>query len=190
MEEEKMADLHLGWKWKIHKGVSPTGPDTEVAVKYPDGFVTRTKAKYITWEDHEVRYWMLGSDYDEVMKPSSEPMFTPLDNPIPKEIFDPIDPRLTSINKPDTDSLDPGAHYRFHYKKFLSEEDKSLGYTYIKLDPFRICAVYAIEDLGQATIVKKGLRLGTSIKDRKQDLLDIKCAVDRMLEMMDEDSNL
>ena len=71
-------------------------------------------------------------------------------------------------------SKDAGEHYRYTYKG-------------IKLDPFRICDIYGITDLGQGTIVKKGLRLGTAHKDRMQDLLDIRCCVDRMIEMMGEE---
>lgn len=83
--------------------------------------------------------------------------------------------------------IDHGAHYRFSYKALLTKEDIKKGYVMVKLDPFRICDVYKIKGLGQGTIVKKGLRLGTSIKDQRQDLLDIKNACDRMLEMLDED---
>lgn len=69
---------------------------------------------------------------------------------------------------------DPGQHYRFTYKG-------------IKLDPFRIAQVYGITDFGQQTILKKVLRMGTAHKDREQDLRDIICAAERMLEMINED---
>lgn len=75
-----------------------------------------------------------------------------------------------------TTKVDPGAHYRFAYKG-------------INLDPFRICQIYGIGELGQSTLVKKSLRLGTSIKDKKQDLLDIISCAERMLQMMEEDNN-
>ena len=77
------------------------------------------------------------------------------------------------LNDSDCNNKDPGAHYRFEYKG-------------IKLDPARIGLVYSLSGL-PFTILKKVLRLGTAHKDKRQDLLDIKCAVERMLEMMDED---
>lgn len=80
---------------------------------------------------------------------------------------------LKSEYDEDLDTPDPGAHYRAVYKG-------------IKLDPFRICEIYGITSLGQATLVKKSLRLGTSIKDKKQDLLDIINCAERMLEMIEE----
>ena len=69
---------------------------------------------------------------------------------------------------------DPGEHYRFSYKG-------------IKLDPFRIAKIYGITDFGQATILKKALRMGTAHKDREQDLRDIISAAERMIEMIAED---
>lgn len=71
---------------------------------------------------------------------------------------------------------DPGQHYRYEYKG-------------VKLDPFRIAMVYGITDFGQQTILKKALRMGTAHKDRQQDLKDIICAAERMLEMMNEDES-
>ena len=73
-------------------------------------------------------------------------------------------------------SRDAGAHYRYEYKG-------------IKLDPFRIAKIYGITDFGQQTILKKALRMGTAHKDREQDLKDIICAAERMLEMIGEDSD-
>jgi len=90
---------------------------------------------------------------------------------------------LESMNAPmsspaagnDVGAIDEGAHYRYSYKGF-------------NLDPFRICSIYGITDFGQQTLVKKSLRLGTAHKDRLQDLKDCRCCIDRMIEMMEEDS--
>lgn len=72
-------------------------------------------------------------------------------------------------------SYDAGAHYRFQYKG-------------LNLDPFRICEIYGIGNLAQATIVKKALCTGKrGHKDTRQDLKDIICAVERWLQMLDED---
>lgn len=81
---------------------------------------------------------------------------------------------VCAVNVPS--SRDAGAHYRYEYKG-------------IKLDPFRIAKIYGITDFGQQTILKKALRMGTAHKDRKQDLKDIICAAERMLEMIGEDSD-
>lgn len=80
---------------------------------------------------------------------------------------------LKSEYDEDLGTPDPGAHYRAVYKG-------------IKLDPFRICEIYGVTSLGQGTLIKKSLRLGTSIKDKKQDLLDIINCAERMLEMLEE----
>lgn len=84
-------------------------------------------------------------------------------------------PHQTDFENVDVPNIsDPGQHYRMQYRG-------------IKLDPFRICDIYGITSFGQATLVKKALRMGKAHKDRKQDLLDMRCCIDRMLEMMDED---
>lgn len=73
------------------------------------------------------------------------------------------------------DKQDAGKHYRYEYRG-------------AKLDPFRICDIYGVNDFGQGTLIKKSLRLGTAHKDRKQDLLDIINCAERMLEMMSENN--
>jgi hypothetical protein len=75
---------------------------------------------------------------------------------------------------PEVPEQDAGAHYRFTYKG-------------VKLDPFRICSVYGVEDFGQQTLIKKALRLGMAHKGKRQDLIDMQCCITRMLQMMDED---
>lgn len=73
------------------------------------------------------------------------------------------------------DSDDQGAHYRYEYKG-------------VKLDPARICKIYNVDDMLLGAIVKKALCAGErGHKDFKQDLLDIICAANRRLEMLEED---
>lgn len=74
-----------------------------------------------------------------------------------------------------TSEIDPGAHYRYEYRG-------------IKLDPFRICQIYGVNDFSLQTIIKKALKAGErGHKDMRQDLRDIVNAANRKLEMMDED---
>ena len=71
---------------------------------------------------------------------------------------------------------DRGKHYRFEYKG-------------IKLDPFRIACIYNLDGVG-LTILKKNLVTGNrGHKDKKQDYLDIICAAQRGIEMLEEDGN-
>jgi hypothetical protein len=68
-----------------------------------------------------------------------------------------------------------GQHYKFSYKG-------------IKLDPYRILAVYSITNPMQQHIIKKGLRAGQSVKDLRQDIREIIATGQRWLEMLDEDA--
>jgi len=70
---------------------------------------------------------------------------------------------------------DPGSHYRFIYKG-------------IQLDPYRLAKIYKITNPVLFTILKKIIRAGNGgYKDYHQDLLDCKNAIERELEMLDED---
>jgi hypothetical protein len=82
---------------------------------------------------------------------------------------------MTQDNLATRDDDDTGVHYRFMYKG-------------IKLDPFRICKIYNIDDFALQTIVKKALCAGNrGYKDKRRDLYDIITAARRDIEMMDED---
>lgn len=70
----------------------------------------------------------------------------------------------------------PNAHYQYFYRG-------------IKLDPYRIEAIYGLSG-PQATIVRKGLRAGAGKKTLREDIRDIQCACERWLEMLDEDERL
>jgi hypothetical protein len=70
---------------------------------------------------------------------------------------------------------DPGKHYRYELNG-------------IKLDPYRIAKIYAVNDFALQTILKKCLCAGNrGHKDFKQDLKDIVSAAARRLEMLKED---
>ena len=71
---------------------------------------------------------------------------------------------------------DAGNYYRFTYKGG-------------KLDPFRIAMIYEMNSFAMMTVLKKCLFAGgRGHKSYKQDLLDMKCAIDRELEIIEEDS--
>ena len=75
-----------------------------------------------------------------------------------------------------TTSKDAGAHYRFIYRG-------------IKLDPYRIASIYGIENHAQFSALKKILCMGNrGYKDAAQDIADIRNALDRLEEMLNEDS--
>lgn len=74
-----------------------------------------------------------------------------------------------------TTETDPGNHYRFQYKG-------------IKLDPYRIAAIYNMQSFAMMTILKKCLCAGSrGHKNYEQDLKDIICAAERELEIINED---
>jgi hypothetical protein len=109
---------------------------------------------------------------------------------ITNTIYDPVDPRVSSMSDQVINALeekDSGKHYRFQFVKYLSAEDIVKGRVIFKTDPMRICTIYEISDMGQQFIVKKGLRLGTSVKSRRQDIIDVRDCCTRMLEMLNED---
>ena len=83
---------------------------------------------------------------------------------------------------------DQGAHYRFGYKVKLTEKDIENGYVVIKLDPFRIAKIYNMTSFALMTVLKKILCAGSrGYKDYRQDLNDCICALDREIEMLEED---
>lgn len=82
---------------------------------------------------------------------------------------------------------DTGAHYRYAYRAKITDEDIAKGYVEVKLDPYRIADIYDLGGGPREHIVKKGLR-GTSKGDSERDLIrQIRDALNRWEEMMDED---
>ena len=69
---------------------------------------------------------------------------------------------------------DSGKHYRYSYRQ-------------IKLDPYRIIAVYGITHPAHQHALKKLLRAGKSVKSLRQDIREVQDALTRWLEMLDED---
>lgn len=70
---------------------------------------------------------------------------------------------------------DPGAHYR-------------IALNGIEIDPYRIALAYGVTDHMEFSILKKILRGGRSIKDKRQELLDIINAAQRRLEILNENT--
>lgn len=99
------------------------------------------------------------------------------------------EPISVNLTEAGNEVVDQGAHYRYSHTVKLSENDKQVGFVTLNLDPFRIVDIYKITDFAQDTIVKKALCTGIrGHKDFRQDMLDIICAAERRIAMLDEDS--
>lgn len=86
---------------------------------------------------------------------------------------------------------DAGAHYRYGIRAKITEDDIKNGFVDINLDPFRIANIYKMDDFALMTILKKTLVAGNrGYKDLKQDLIDIICAAERKIKMIEEDDKL
>ena len=66
-----------------------------------------------------------------------------------------------------------GAHYKYSYKG-------------LKLDPYRIMAVYNITNPAQQHAIKKLLRAGLSVKSLEQDIDEVIVTLNRWKEMLHE----
>lgn len=84
-------------------------------------------------------------------------------------------------------NIDTGAHYRYVYRVRVTEADAAHGFVEVKLDPYRIAKVYELGGGPREHIVKKGLR-GTRKGDSERELINqLRDALDRWEEMLDED---
>jgi hypothetical protein len=84
---------------------------------------------------------------------------------------------------------DPGKHYRFTHRVKVTVDDAERGFVQVKLDPFRIAQVYAVASFPLQTVLKKVLCAGNrGHKDYEQDIKDCICALQRELEIIEEDS--
>ena len=101
------------------------------------------------------------------------------------------EPKRVLLKPKHMQKKDEGEHYRFGVEIAISEEDAARGFVDINLDPFRIAAIYHMEDFALKTILKKTLVAGNrGHKDISQDLKDIICAAQRKLEMIEEDNRV
>lgn len=83
---------------------------------------------------------------------------------------------------------DAGAHYRFTHKVKLTKKDIKSGFVIVKVDPFRIAKIYGMTSFALMTVLKKCLCAGArGYKNHEQDLMDIRSACDRELEIILED---
>ena len=86
---------------------------------------------------------------------------------------------------------DPGQHYRFTYKVPVTIDDAERGLVEVKLDPFRIAAIYGMTSFALMTVLKKILCAGSrGHKDYKQDVQDSINALQREIEMIEEDGRI
>lgn len=94
------------------------------------------------------------------------------------------------MSKPQPPRQDTGAHYRHTLRVAISPEDVERGFVEVKLDPYRICALYQVGGGPQEHIAKKALR-GTRKGSTPQQLVnELRDAVDRWQELIDEDNAL
>jgi hypothetical protein len=107
---------------------------------------------------------------------------------IGQKIFDVLNFGAVSDNDNSIDQTfpDPGQHYRNIFTKRISDDEMQNGSISIQVDPAFIEKVCGPMTGMQFTILKKGIRLGTAHKDKRQDLLDIIGAAQRELELMDD----
>ena len=82
-------------------------------------------------------------------------------------------------------SKDPGAHYRKFFQVTVTDRDVQNGIANIEADRYAIALLYDINDGMRFTILKKILRCGKSVKDERQDLLDIISAAERRIREID-----
>lgn len=78
-------------------------------------------------------------------------------------------------------------HYQKKYSRALTNAEVESRTVTILLDPYRICDVYQIGGGAREQIVKKGLRWCDKGQDETQVLKEILSAVNRRLDMIDED---
>lgn len=100
---------------------------------------------------------------------------------------------LASIFEEDPEpepSVDTGRHYRYVHRVAVTQEDAVRGFVEVKLDPYRIADIYDLGGGPREHVVKKGLR-GTTKGDSERDLVrQLRDALDRWDEMLDEDDRL
>lgn len=85
---------------------------------------------------------------------------------------------------------DPGEHYRFTYSRRLTPKEIDNGIVELKLDPYRIIKVYKISDPAIQHALKKLLCPGTrGKKSLIEDIEEVICSLQRLVEMLDEDSD-
>lgn len=84
-------------------------------------------------------------------------------------------------------TIDTGSHYRHSLRVRVTLADLQRGHIDVKLDPYRICSIYQTGGGPREHIVKKGLR-GTRKGDSERDLIhQLRDALNRWEEMLDED---
>jgi hypothetical protein len=94
---------------------------------------------------------------------------------------------MTPVEAVEWSGQDTGAHYRYSYRAKVTQADADRGHVDVKLDPYRICEIYQVGGGPREHIVKKGLR-GLRKGDTERGLIkQLRDALDRWEEMLDED---
>ena len=79
-------------------------------------------------------------------------------------------------------------HYGTELVKQLTDEDIRQGYVRIKADPYRIADIYNVSGGAREQMLKKVLRWTDKGHREKDVLLEIICAAQRGIEMLEEDT--
>lgn len=87
--------------------------------------------------------------------------------------------------------VDHGKHYRYTMDVPLTDKDVVNGFVTVKLDPFRLSKIFKGMSFACETVLKKILVAGgRGNKDYKQDIKDSINALERELEIIEEDEHL
>ncbi|MDY7116582.1 hypothetical protein RAN53_09485 [Halomonas sp. SSL-5] len=88
----------------------------------------------------------------------------------------------------DRQAADPAGHYRHVIRAPITDEDIARGYTEVKLDPYRVCDIYATGGGPREQMVKKLLRWTDKGQSEERVIGEIESALKRWKEMREEDA--
>ncbi len=83
---------------------------------------------------------------------------------------------------------DPGKHYRYVYQQKVTQDDLSKGYVSVKMDPYRVCALYKVGGGPREHIAKKALRGEDKGHTTIELINELQSCLDRWKEMLGEDA--
>ena len=83
---------------------------------------------------------------------------------------------------------DPARHYRHTIRARITDEDIARGYTEVKLDPYRVCGIYATGGGPREQMIKKLLRWTDKGQSEEKVIAEIESALARWKEMRREDA--
>ena len=84
-----------------------------------------------------------------------------------------------------TNQSDPGQHYRCKKRITLTKTDIENGFVEADYSPYAIALAWGMTDHMEFFILKKDLRMGRSLKDKRQEMLDIINAANERIKFLD-----